>query len=125
MRPQNSSGSEGNRLYTPLTLEIMKRENGMIARRSSFFKDYRDSVKPRRAWLLLVTELRRRFLSPALLIKLFQLLHADGQFCGRSIGSYPSRVGNIDHLIVGPEAFDLVVGLRTRRIGAMDFCSVR
>jgi hypothetical protein len=37
----------------------------------------------------------------------------------------PSPIGNVDHLLVGAEAFDLVIGLRPRRIGAMNFRSVR
>ena len=42
----------------------------------------------------------------------------------RLIGSDPTSVRNIDHLLVGTEAFDLVVGLRLRWIASMDFRSV-
>jgi hypothetical protein len=59
-------------------------------------------------------------MSPSSLSKRF----IDSGSSASSIGSYPTRVRNIDHLIVRPEAFDLVIGLGTRRIGAMDFRSV-
>src|SRR6266536_1801108 len=45
-------------------------------------------------------------------------------FRRRSIGSYPTRVRNVNHLLVRPEAFDLVIRLRPGRIAPMDFGSV-
>src|SRR5262245_25659673 len=48
--------------------------------------------------------------------------------CGRGarlIGSDPTDIRNVDHLFVRAEAFDLVIRLRPRRIGAMNFRSVR
>src|SRR5262249_21782715 len=43
----------------------------------------------------------------------------------RSIGSDPTDIGNVDHLLVRAEAFDFIIRLRPRGIGAMNFRSVR
>ena len=38
-----------------------------------------------------------------------------------SIGSYPACIGNVDHLLIGADAFDLVIRLRPGRIAPMNF----